>query len=120
MKHSDMPQNSVFTNKMKVDFDVFSALMLHWVAGHVHRTYIVAKHDDSFTKRMLELRENLSYPRGLSHGIGDGTILCFSTRTGDRVLALGGPRHKVISEKMTKTRWASRCIAHLISINVSG
>jgi hypothetical protein len=47
----------------------------------------------------VQLQEQLTKPACLYHVVGHDTILCFSARTGDDVLALRGPRDEVVTHE---------------------
>jgi hypothetical protein len=52
----------------------------------------------------MELVQELTQPGGLSHTIGDGTILGFDTGEGDDSLLLGRPGDQVVPEEHGITR----------------
>ena len=52
----------------------------------------------------MELPKKLAQPAALDDGVGDGTVLCFSTGARDNVLTLGRPRHQVVAEADTVAR----------------
>jgi hypothetical protein len=74
-------------------------LMLNVVGGEVHNVDIVAA--DKCTPRRwgLELVEQLTQPGGLSHAIGNGTILGLSGRARDDGLSLGRPGNQVVPQE---------------------
>jgi hypothetical protein len=63
MKNSNVPQRNTISNKMKIDLDVFHALMLNWIHGHVDNTHVVPEDnsDNNGTQKgAMELLEELS------------------------------------------------------------
>ena len=46
----------------------------------------------------MELPEKLAQPAAIGEGMGDGMVLCFSTRARDSGLTLGRPRHQGVAE----------------------
>jgi len=68
-------------------------LVLNGVGGEVDRTNVVAIDERAPEKRAMELCLELPEPRGLSHAVGDSTVLRLGTRTGGHLLALGRPGH---------------------------
>jgi hypothetical protein len=63
MKNSNVPQRNTILNKMKIDLDVFHALMLNWIRGHVDNTHVIAEDniDNNGTQKgAMELLEELS------------------------------------------------------------
>lgn len=101
MQNADMPQRNTISNEMKVNLDVFGALMLDWIRGHVDNTDIVTEDDGSTAQRSVKLLEKLAEPTGFSDGVGDSPILRFSAGAGDCMLSLGRPRDEVIAKKHT-------------------
>jgi hypothetical protein len=65
-------------NEVKIDLNVFSALILNWVRGNVDDTNVVAKHHCGASERGVQLLEKLTELGGLGHSIGHRAILGFS------------------------------------------
>jgi hypothetical protein len=89
MQNADVPQRNTISNKMKVDLNVFGALVLDWIRGHVHNTNIIAEDNCSTRQGSVELLEKLAEPTSFSNGFGNASILRFSAGTGDGMLTLG-------------------------------
>lgn len=68
MQNADMPQCNTISNEMKVNLNVFGALMLDWIRGHVGSTDIVAEDDGSTGQRLVKFLEKLAEPTGFSDG----------------------------------------------------
>jgi hypothetical protein len=51
----------------------------------------------------MELLEELSEPTSFSHAVGHGVIHSLSARSGDDVLALGGPGVEVVTKEHNVT-----------------
>jgi hypothetical protein len=60
MQNADVPQRNTISNEMKVDLNVFGALVLDWIRGHVHSTDIVAEDNCSTEQGSVELLEKLA------------------------------------------------------------
>jgi hypothetical protein len=60
MKNSNVPQRNTISNKMKIDLDVFRALMLNWIRGHVDITHVLAEDNNGTQKGTMELLEELA------------------------------------------------------------
>jgi hypothetical protein len=60
MKNSNVPQRNTISNEMKIDLDVFRALMLNWIRGHVDSTHAVAEDHRGTRKGTMELLEELA------------------------------------------------------------
>jgi hypothetical protein len=99
MKNSNVPQRNTVSNEVKVDLDVFGALVLDGIRGHVHSAHIVAKDNSGTMKWAMKLLEELAKPTCFGDGVGDSPILRFSTRARHRVLTLGRPRDQVVAEE---------------------
>jgi hypothetical protein len=65
----------------------------------VHSTDVVAVDESAARWRSLDLMQEPAQPGGLSHTIGDGTVLGFSTGAGDDNLSLGRPGDQVVLEE---------------------
>ena len=55
MEHEELEQHQeqLFPNKMEINLDVFSPLMLDWVGGHVDGADVVAVDDASGVERVM-------------------------------------------------------------------
>jgi hypothetical protein len=63
---------------VKVDLDVFGALMLNWIGGHVDGIDVVTVHQCGAAKRGVQLLEKLTQPGGLGNSISHHAIPGFS------------------------------------------
>lgn len=84
---------------MKINLNMFGALMLNQVGGHVDHADVVTIHQGGTAKRGMELLEKLTQPGGFGDGVGHGAVLCFSTGPGDGWLSFGRPRNQVVAKK---------------------
>jgi len=84
--------------------------MLNGVGRHVDRADVVTIDQHGTAKRGMELLEKLSQPGRLSNGVGDSTILSFSTGSGDSVLALAGPGDEIVPKKHDIARGGLACV----------
>jgi hypothetical protein len=90
MKNSNMPKCNTISIEVNINLDVFCALVLNRVRGHVDRAHIVAEDNCSAGEGAMELLKELAKPTGFRDGFGDSSILGLNTRVGDSVLPLGG------------------------------
>jgi hypothetical protein len=58
----------------------------------------------------MELLEELPEPTSFSHAVGHGVILSLGARSGDDVLAFGGPEDEVVIEEHNVARGGPTCI----------
>jgi hypothetical protein len=58
----------------------------------------------------MQLLEVLPEPTSFGHAIGHGAILSLGARSGDNVLALGGPGDEVVAEEHNIARGRLACI----------
>ena len=79
MEDADVTQGDTGPHKVKINLDMLRVLVLYRVCRHVHGAHIVAKDDNGLRKGAPKLLEELSYPASLGNGVGDGSLLCFST-----------------------------------------
>jgi hypothetical protein len=89
MEDVDLTDGNLLSDKMKINLHILGALMLNGVGGEVHDADIVAVGKCAPRRRGLELVEQLTQSGGLSHAVGNDTILGLSARAGDDGLPLG-------------------------------
>jgi hypothetical protein len=65
--------------------------MMNRVVGEVHSRHIVAVDGNSLLNIDVELLKKIAQLATLGCGIDDTMVLCFSARTGNHRLPLGGP-----------------------------
>jgi hypothetical protein len=99
MEDADLVDGNLLSDKMKINLHMLGALMLNGVGGEVHGVDVVAVDKGASIRRSLELVEQLSQPSGLSHAVGNGTILGLSARAGDDGLPLGQPGNQVVPQE---------------------
>jgi hypothetical protein len=91
MEDVDLTDGNLHSDKMKINLHMLGALMLNGVGGEIHSTDVITLDKGTLRWRGLELMEQLSQPSGLSHTIGNGTILGLSAGARDDGLPLGRP-----------------------------
>jgi hypothetical protein len=79
---------NLLSDKRKINLYMLGALMLNGVSGEVHGADIVTVDKCASRRRGLELVEQLTQPGGLSHAVGNSTILGLSAGAGDDSLPL--------------------------------
>jgi hypothetical protein len=89
MKDVDLADGNLLLDKMKINLHMLDALMLNGVGGEVHNADVIAVDKGAPRRQSLELVEQLSQPSGLSHVVGNDTILGLSAGAGDDGLPLG-------------------------------
>jgi hypothetical protein len=89
MKDADLADGNLLLDKMKINLHMLDALMLNGVGGEVHNADVIAVDKGAPRRQGLELVEQLSQPSGLSHVVGNDTILGLSAGAGDDGLPLG-------------------------------
>jgi hypothetical protein len=96
MEDADLTYGNLLSDKMKINFHMLGALMLNGVGGEVHGADIITVDEGAPRWQGLELVEQLTQPGGLSHAVGNGTILGLSAGAGDDGLPLGRPGNQVV------------------------
>jgi len=104
MKNSEITNCNPLPNEVKINLDVFRALMLNRVESHVDSTDIITIYQCSAAKRGMKLLKQLAQPSSLGDTIGHGAILSLGTGSGDSSLTLGGPRDEIVPEKHSIAR----------------
>jgi hypothetical protein len=120
MKDADLTVGNLLSNEMKINLHMFCALMLNGVDGEVHDADVVAVDESVARWRSLELMQELAQPGGLSHSIGDSTVLGFGAGVGDDSLPLGRPGDQVIPEEHDIARRGATSVraASLVDVGV--
>jgi hypothetical protein len=96
MEDADLTDGNLLSDKMKINLHMLGALMLNGVDKEVHGADIITVDKCAPRWRGLELVEQLTQPGGLSHAVGNDTILGLSTGAGDDGLPLGQPGNQVV------------------------
>jgi hypothetical protein len=99
MEDADLTYGNLLSDKMKINLHMLGALIQNKVGGEVHDTDIVAIDKCASRRRGLELVEQLTQLGGLSHAIGNGTILDLSAKARDDGLSLGRPGNQVVPQE---------------------
>jgi hypothetical protein len=99
MEYVDLTDGDSLSDKMKINLQMFGALMLNGVGGEVYGVVVVAVDESAPRRRTLELMEQLAQLGGLSHAIGDSAALGFRTGPRDDRLSLGRSGYKVVPEE---------------------
>jgi hypothetical protein len=99
MEYADLTDGDSLLDKIKINLHMFGALMLNRVDREVHSADVVAVDESAPRRRTLELMVQLAQPGGLSHAVGDGTVLGFRAGPRDDRLSLGQPGHKVVTQE---------------------
>jgi hypothetical protein len=120
MKNTNNTKSNLFPDKMEVNLNVFSPLMLDWVGRHVDGANVVAINQCSTLQRGLQFAEKLTQPGSFCNSVGNGAILRFGTGPGHSVLAFGGPGNEVITkeDRIARSGLASIWAASPVSIRV--
>jgi hypothetical protein len=122
MKNPNVTKRHLLTDEVDVNLDMLRTTMLYWVASHVDSADIVTKDNGGGAKWTLKFVKKLANPTTLSNGVRHSTILRLGTGPRDRGLALGRPRHKVITkvDTIARSRPASVRAACPVSVRVRG
>jgi hypothetical protein len=96
MEDTDLTDDNLLSDKMKINLHMLGALTLNRVDGEVHGADIVTLDKCAPRRQGLELVEQLMQPGGLSHAVGNGTILGLSAGARDDGLPLGRPGNQVV------------------------
>jgi hypothetical protein len=75
MKNANNFTGDPFADKVKIDLDMFHALVLDEVGGEVDDADVVAENQGAHGQQTMELLEQLTEPGHLSHVVGDGAVL---------------------------------------------
>jgi hypothetical protein len=78
MQNTKITNSNSLPDEVKIDLNVFNALMLNRVGCHVDCTDVVAVHQCGTPERSMQLQKKLAQPGGLSNSISHRAILGFS------------------------------------------
>jgi len=104
-------------NKVKIDLDVFGALMLHQVCREIQCTDIITINECRTFKGNVQLQKQLTKPGGLGNCVSNGTVLSVSTRTGHSGLSLRRPGNQIISKEQNISRRGATSIPPNLHLN---
>jgi hypothetical protein len=104
MEDADLTNGNILSDKMKINLHMLRALMLNGVGGEVHGADVVVVDESAARWQSLELMQELAQSGGLSHTIGDDTVLGFGAGAGDNSLPLGRPGDQVVPDEHNITR----------------
>jgi hypothetical protein len=96
MEDADLTDGNLLSDKMKINLHMLGVLMLNRVGGEVHDADIVAVDKCASRRQGLELVEQLTQSSGLSHAVGNGTILGLGAGEGDDDLSLDRPGNQIV------------------------
>jgi hypothetical protein len=99
MEDTDLTDGNLLSDKMKINLHMLGVLMLNGVGGEVHGADVVTVDKGAPRRWGLEFVEQLSQPSGLSHAVGNNTILGLSAGAGDDGLPLGRPENQVVPQE---------------------
>jgi hypothetical protein len=99
MEDADLTDVNLLSDKMKINLHMIGVLMLNEVGGEVHDADVVAVDKGAPRWWGLELVERLSQSSGLSHAVGNDTILGLNAGAKDDGLSLGRPRNQVVPQE---------------------
>jgi len=98
MKNANSCSNTL-PNKVKINLNMFGALMLYGIGRHVDDADIVTVNQGSSANRRMQLSKKLAQPRNLCDSIGDNSVFGLNTGTRNCSLALGGPGDEIVTKK---------------------
>jgi len=104
MHDADITNSNMLPHEVKINLNVFGALMLDRVGGHVDGADVVTIDQRSTPRRCMKLEEKLAQPGGFGNAISHSTILCLCTGSGHCVLSLRRPGNQVVPEENRITR----------------
>jgi hypothetical protein len=99
MEDADLADGNLLSDKMKINLHMLGALMLSGVGAKVHGADVVTVDKGAPRWRGLKLVEQLSQPSGLSHAVGNDTILGLSAGAVDDGLPLGRSGNQVVPQE---------------------
>jgi len=79
MHNADITNSNTLPHEVKIDLNVFGALMLNRVGGHVNCADIITVYQGGMTKRSMEFLKELAQPGSLGHTIRHCAILSLCT-----------------------------------------
>ena len=88
MKNANRSTGDPFADEVKIDLNMFHALVLDGVGGEVDGADVVAEDQGARCQRTVELLEQLTEPGRLSHAVCHGAVLGLGAGVGDNRLAL--------------------------------
>jgi hypothetical protein len=88
VEYTNVPDGNALTDKVKINLNMLSALVLNGVGGEVDGVDVVAIDQSAPRQGVVQLHKQLTMPTRLCHAVGHDAVLCLSARIGDNVLTL--------------------------------
>jgi hypothetical protein len=89
---------------VEVDLDMIYTLVLNGVGEEVDGADVITVDESDLLQWSMELLEELPEPTSFGHTICHDVILSLGARSGDDILALGGPEDEVVAEEHNVVR----------------
>lgn len=84
---------------MQINLNMFGALTMYRVGGHVECTDVVTADQGGTARRGVKLTQELAQPGDLCHSVGHAAVLYLCTGPRHSLLAFGGPGDKAVPEE---------------------
>jgi hypothetical protein len=91
MEDTELTDDNLLSDEINIHLHMLHALMLNGVGGEVHDVDVVTVDESAARWCCLKLMQERAQPSGLSHTIGNGTVLGFGAGAGNDSLPLGRP-----------------------------
>ena len=99
MKNANSSYNNTLPNKVKINLNMFGALMLYGIGRHVDSTDVVVLNQGSPVNGCMQLNKKLAQPRNLCDSIGNSSVFGLGTGTRNCSLTLGGPGDEIVTKE---------------------
>jgi len=99
MRDTKLSNGDLLPDEMDVKLNVLGSPVMHWVLGHIDRRDVVAECYGRRRYLAEQLAKEMTKPRALGDGVGDGAVLGLGTRPRHSGLSLGGPRDEGVVEE---------------------
>jgi hypothetical protein len=119
MEGTNVSDGNVLADKVKINLNMFGALMLNGVDGEVDGADVITVDQSDPRQGAVQLHKQLMKPTRLCHVIGHNAVLHLSARTGDGVLTLRVPGDVVVTQEHCVARSGPTSVRTIGPVSIS-
>jgi hypothetical protein len=119
VEDTDVPDGNALADKVKINLNMLSALVLNGFGGEVDGTDVVVVDQNGLRQGAVQLHKQLMKSAHLCHVVGHSAVLHLSARTGDDVLTLQGLRDEVVAQEHCVAQSGPASVRTTGSISIS-
>jgi hypothetical protein len=119
VEDTNVLDGNALADKVKINLNMFDALVLNGVSGEVNGTDVVVIDQSGSRQGIVQLHKQLTKLKRLCHIVSHSAVLRLNARTRDDVLTLGGPGDDVVAQEHHVARSGPMSVRTTGSVNIS-